>query len=636
MPGMGNGFQSNNPTMEAAFRAAVQHQSVAVILLALLLALAYAVTRTIAAHRLVSPGSPRPRQSATSMGAAPSGEGADATAVATTPPPVTLQASRTAEPTARRFLRIAFGCLWIFDGLLQLQAQMPIGLATQVISPTEAGQPHWLALTIQWGTGVWERHPVEAAAAAVWIQIGIGAWLLVAARGRWSRLGGLASVGWALVVWVFGEGMGMVLTPSGSWLFGAPGAVVFYGAAGALLAMGETVWYGPGTGRRILRFFGVVFLGGAVLQALPGRGSWNGNSLSSMAAQMSSARQPHLVASLVNAFGNFAAANGLAVNVFVIVALSAVGLGLLTQRLVHASFIGAIVMCAATWVLVQDCGFFGGIGTDPNSGIPMILLLSAGYLALRRATVMAEAGVVATRPAGADRLGGAPGRNPLGLEIIRWLSIAAAVGVTILGAAPMALASLNPRTDLIVAESISGSTTPQNSPEFGFTLIDQNGRPVSLRGLRGRAVLLTFLDPVCTSDCPLIAQELKAADGLLGANAARVEIVAVVANPLFRSIAVVQAFDRQEGLNHLTNWLFLTGSVPRLQHVWNDYGIEVQVAPGGSMVAHNDEALVIDPNGRIRWFLSSDPGPGTATTQSSFASLFAGCVSQVLNAGQCP
>ena len=604
MPGMGNGLQANNPTMEAAFRSALQHQAVVVILLALLLAFAYAVTRTVAAHRLVSAGGIGP------IAAGAVGSASD---------------SRSAEPTGRRMLRISFGCLWIFDGLLQLQAQMPIGLATQVVSPTEAGQPHWLAQIIQWGS------------------IGIGAWLLVAPRGRWARLGGLASISWALVVWVFGEGMGLVLTPSGTWLFGAPGSVVFYAAAGGLLALGESAWHGPAIGRRVLRGMGVVFLGGAVLQALPGRGFWDGSALATMSSQMSNLRQPHLLASLVQGFGRFAAGNGLALNVVVIVALSAVGLGLVTQTVVRASFIAAVVLCATTWVLVQDFGVFGGVGTDPNSGIPMILLLSAGYLALTRAPAAATDRVAARRQAvagppdvGSEPLVGSGDRTPVGLEIVRWLTIAAAVGVTILGAAPMALASLNPHADLIVAESIAGSTTPQNFPEFGFTLLDQNGRATSLASLRGRAVLLTFLDPVCTSDCPLIAQELKAADGLLGANAARVEIVAVVANPLFRSTAVVRAFDRQEGLNHIANWLFLTGSIRQLQRIWNDYGIQVQVAPGGSMVAHSDEAVVIDAGGRIRWILDSDPGPGSATSRSSFASLFAGCVSQVLHAGVCP
>ena len=41
---------------------------------------------------------------------------------------------------------------------------------------------------------------------------------------------------------------------------------------------------------------------------------------------------------------------------------------------------------------------------------------------------------------------------------------------------------------------------------------------------------MTFLDPVCTSDCPIIAQEFKQTGQMLGTQAKNVELVAVVAN----------------------------------------------------------------------------------------------------------
>jgi peroxiredoxin len=42
-------------------------------------------------------------------------------------------------------------------------------------------------------------------------------------------------------------------------------------------------------------------------------------------------------------------------------------------------------------------------------------------------------------------------------------------------------------------------------------LTDQHGRTITLANLRGKVVLLTFLDPVCTSDCPMEAQEFREA-----------------------------------------------------------------------------------------------------------------------------
>ncbi len=67
-------------------------------------------------------------------------------------------------------------------------------------------------------------------------------------------------------------------------------------------------------------------------------------------------------------------------------------------------------------------------------------------------------------------------------------------------------------------------------------------------------VALTFLDPVCTSDCPTIAQEFRLTDQALSSESGRVDYVAIVANPIYRSRSFTDAFDRQEGLTHLTNW----------------------------------------------------------------------------------
>ncbi|MCW2934804.1 MAG: hypothetical protein JWM19_5766 [Actinomycetia bacterium] len=93
----------------------------------------------------------------------------------------------------RRVLRIGFGVLWLFDGLLQAQPQMAAGLPSQVIAPAVQGSPAWVLRLVNWGEIAWAYHPVQSAAAALWIQAGIGLWLLVAPRGRWSRLAGAVS-----------------------------------------------------------------------------------------------------------------------------------------------------------------------------------------------------------------------------------------------------------------------------------------------------------------------------------------------------------------------------------------------------------------------------------------------------------
>ena len=57
---------------------------------------------------------------------------------------------------------------------------------------------------------------------------------------------------------------------------------------------------------------------------------------------------------------------------------------------------------------------------------------------------------------------------------------------------------------------------------------------------------------------------MKETGALLGPADKDVELVAVVANPTYRSTAFTQAFDREEGLNTVPNWLYLTGSLSQL------------------------------------------------------------------------
>jgi cytochrome oxidase Cu insertion factor (SCO1/SenC/PrrC family) len=655
MPGMNSGLNDNNPTLVAAFRAALLHQGLIVLLVFALLAIAW-----VSVREWLRPGrAGRP--------AAP-------------------------EPNWRRLLRIGFGVIWIVDGLLQAQPDMPGGLPSQVIEPTAASSPGWVQHVVNWAGTSWSYHPIEAAASAVWIQLGIGIWLIAAPRGTWSRLAGLASVAWGLVVWVFGESFGGIFAPGLTWLFGAPGAALFYCAAGVLIALPERSWEGPRLGRTILGSAGAFFLGMALLQAWPGRGFWQGalhghqGTLAGMVSSMSGTPQPSVFAGWVASFASFTAGHGFAVNLFAVIVLAALGTcflvtaaGRAPRWLIQATVATLIVFCLADWVLIEDFGFFGGLGTDPNSMIPMLLVILAGFLALAApatapaaepaipvggaepALPAAAAGLAlqaqptlatsataasaqgsaagggagdadggsrgpggtdgAGEPAGRPGWATAPGRlaRVFGSAGSRAVLAVWAVAIIILGAAPMALAQANPNADPIIAQAIDGNTAPLNFAAPPFTLTDQDGRQVSLASLRGKVVLLTFLDPVCTTDCPLIAQEFRQADRVLGARSRGVELVAIVANPLYHTVEYTRAFDAEQRLTTVPNWLYLTGSLGQLEQAWKNYAIAAQITPAGGMIAHSDIAYVIDASGHTRTELDFDPGPGTSSSESSFA-----------------
>jgi cytochrome oxidase Cu insertion factor (SCO1/SenC/PrrC family) len=212
----------------------------------------------------------------------------------------------------------------------------------------------------------------------------------------------------------------------------------------------------------------------------------------------------------------------------------------------------------------------------------------------------------------------------------RTLGAIGALGVAAIGVIPLATASASASASPILAQAIDGSSAPLHFRAPAFTLTNQQGRTVSLASLHGKVVLLTFLDPVCTSDCPLIAQEFRQADQLLGSRSRQVELVAVVTNPVYTLPEYTAAFDRQEHMNTLANWQYLTGSADQLKKVWRQYGIAAQILPAGGMIGHSDIAYVIDRSGRTRTELNFDPGPGTSSTQASFASELSSAAQQTL------
>src|ERR1700729_1577417 len=431
MSGMNSGINVNDPTVVAAFKTALLHQGIIALLIFALLGFAWITVRAWLPSA----------QAGTAAG------------------PGSLSAPAAAEPSWRQLLRVGFGLLWVFDGILQAQPKMAIGLPSQVIQPTAASSPHWVQQVVNWAGTTWSYHPMQAGAAAVWIQVGIGVWMIASPRGPLSRLAGLASAGWGLVVWVFGESFGGIFAPGLTWLFGAPGAVLIYMVAGGLIALPERTWHARWLGRAILGGTGLFLIGMAVLQAWPGRGFWQGTShhqpgtLAGMTQGMAQTPQPGFLASWGSAFTAFDEAHGFAVNLFVVVALAAMGAVFLTgqPRLVRPAVIAFTVLCLADWVLIEDLGFFGGLGTDPNSMIPFALLALGGYLALTPGPAAAAepASMDLAAPGWRERVRPASLRQSVATASIRSVAVAGALGLIILGAAPMAAAQASPNADPI-------------------------------------------------------------------------------------------------------------------------------------------------------------------------------------------
>jgi cytochrome oxidase Cu insertion factor (SCO1/SenC/PrrC family) len=515
--------------------------------------------------------------------------------------------SVTREPRAREFLRWSFGVLWLLDGLLQLQSSMPASMTSAVIQPVEQGQPHWLVVAMNWGITSWLRHPIWTASAVVWIQVAIGLWLMLGRSGWFARLGYLLTAGWGLFVWIFGEGLGATFAPGASWLFGSPGAVLFYAVAALLLLAPWSWWQRDRIPRWTLSAVGVMLMAFAVLEAWPGRGFY-GPQIPGMISSMAATPQPSVIAASIRWIGSVVGTHGgAALNVLTVVILALTGVSLVTKRGMMPALWVFGIFSVVVWWAVQDFGFLGGTGTDPNSMIPELVLVMAVYMAYRSTEEVPSE----DRRFWPETLGQA------GRMFGVWIAIAAAVGLV-----PLGFSALDTSYSIELALASSGAPFALHRPAPPLHLVDQRGTPVSMATFVGKTVAVTDLDPVCTNTCPLIASELRVADlELPAAVRARTVFVAIAANPIFHSVRDVAVFTRDEGMGSLPNWYFVTSpSLPTLAATWRNWGIGLSVPQNGIMVIHPDLVYLVGPHGTERWLVPANPSD-THAVEESFSSL---------------
>jgi protein SCO1 len=135
-----------------------------------------------------------------------------------------------------------------------------------------------------------------------------------------------------------------------------------------------------------------------------------------------------------------------------------------------------------------------------------------------------------------------------------------------------------------------GALRPEVPPQ-DFALRDEEGRPASLRALRGQVVVLTFLYATCDDTCPTIGSTVG---GALDRLEEPVPALAVSVDPEGDTPAAAQRFLLERGLRGRMR--FLLGDRAALAPVWRAYGIQ----PQGEAFDHSAYVLLVDRQGRQR------------------------------------
>ena len=149
-----------------------------------------------------------------------------------------------------------------------------------------------------------------------------------------------------------------------------------------------------------------------------------------------------------------------------------------------------------------------------------------------------------------------------------------------------------------------GSEPPGAFRLPAFTLRDHTGELVDSRDLRGKVVLLTFLDSQCEDACPVIARQVGlTVDLLTRSERDEVEAIAISTDPAEDTPRSIRRFlDRQDALGKLR---FLVGEDKRLRPLWKRLHVLSSLESGRDEL-HSAPVRVYDRRGL--WVSTQHPG----------------------------
>ena len=178
--------------------------------------------------------------------------------------------------------------------------------------------------------------------------------------------------------------------------------------------------------------------------------------------------------------------------------------------------------------------------------------------------------------------------------------------IAIAGALPLiaALAGLLTLRNADATPDYRGSRPPSGMTAADFQLRSYTGRDVSMRDLRDKVLVLTFLDAQCKESCPVIAATAPQALARLGAeDRGRVAFVAITTDPREDTPGAVRSFLRRYRAAGALEYLI--GPPSAVRRTWDEYGV-LASEKTGSDTMHSAPVRIYAPGGE--WVSSLGAG----------------------------
>ena len=140
---------------------------------------------------------------------------------------------------------------------------------------------------------------------------------------------------------------------------------------------------------------------------------------------------------------------------------------------------------------------------------------------------------------------------------------------------------------------------PEIGPAPAFALMSQDGKPVTLIGLRGKVVAVNFFYTACPDICPLLTQKLVEVQDALGEDfGKKIAFVSITVDPEHDTPEVLKDYAAAWEAK-TAGWSFLSGPPEAVRDVVRRYGVYVAKAAEGA-IDHTLLTSIIDPRGVLR------------------------------------
>jgi protein SCO1 len=166
----------------------------------------------------------------------------------------------------------------------------------------------------------------------------------------------------------------------------------------------------------------------------------------------------------------------------------------------------------------------------------------------------------------------------------------------------------------VMANSTASSDAAPAEALPAITLIDQNGKPLSLASLRGRPVLLGFVHTSCKGPCELMTAKMKQVEQKLGSHEdSKIAMVTVTTDPDHDGPAEMLKYAKAQGADQ-PGWFFLSGRPADVRRFLAVYNVAHEETEEDEMTHVLDLYLIAPDGTRARHY------QGTTTSPNEIAS----------------